>query len=290
MDFMIIGAPKAGTTSLCDYLAQHPDLFLPALKENHFFARDEFYRQGEKYLDAFYGDLGAEELVGGAHVHLMLLSYTAERIRGYNPSMKTIAVLRNPIDRAYSAYWFSRMRGTESSKTFEMALEREQVRQNGSYQERVELAYLQSGMYCDQLTVYMKTFGHDNVFVVLTENLRDHAGQIVKDILVWLGADPGRGLIDTNKQSNLSGKARFPWVQKQLCRTAWYKRFYRRITSPGIRRTVRERVIEPVIMRNIRRFRYPPMRPETRARLAEYYAPHNRKLSDLLGRDLSHWR
>lgn len=147
IDFLVIGAHKSGSTSLYNYLKQHPDVFLPDVEENRFFTKDEFYSEDTTFLDIYYRDLRTEQVVGGKNVHLMYFPWAAERVYNYNPRMKLVVILRNPIDRAYSAYWFARKNGWESCRTFEEAIKREPERLNGSYEEQTELTYLTHSYY-----------------------------------------------------------------------------------------------------------------------------------------------
>lgn len=290
IDFFIIGAPKCGTTSLFDYLRQHPEVFLPQAKENRFFVEDEYYEQGEQFLNSFYKGLRSERVVGGALTELMHCHYAAERLYKYNSQFKLIAMLRNPIDRAYSEYWFARRNGWERCKTFEEALEKEPARRNGNYVEKASLAYLAHGHYYEQLDRYLQIFGRSNLFVILTEDLNSRADEVVRSILMWLGVEPDCSTINLAKRSNEAGMPRSMWLQRTLMSyDARYKRFAKKITTPEMR-YILNRLIERLLRKNLQPFTYPPMQPATRVRLVDYFAPHNRKLSQLIGRDLSHWQ
>ena len=154
VDFWIAGAQKAGTTTLFDILAEHPDAFVPRAKEIHYFSSDEFHPQGPSYLDPFYADAPEAALLGGAYVHTMFFPESAARMHAHNPAMKVLAVLRNPIDRAYSAFWFARRNGWEPAETFEEALALEPTRAEGTLTERTELTYVRHGYYAEQLAVF----------------------------------------------------------------------------------------------------------------------------------------
>lgn len=290
IDFLIIGAQKCGTTSLYDYLKQHPDIFLPNAKEIHYFAEDECYRQGEGYLDPLYAAHGAESAVGGAYVHLMYFPHVPARIHAYNPAMRCIAVLRNPIDRAYSAYWFARRNGWETCRTFEEALEREPERQRGRYAEQTELTYVTHGEYFEQLARFVEQFGRDRLLVIRTDALYADPRAAVARTLDFVGIADGLEHIDTSVRSNEAAMPRVPALHRTVLRhDAWYKRSARRVLPMGVRQTLRERVVLPLLQRNLRPFRYPPMHAETRRRLRDHFAEPNRRLSELLGQDFTDW-
>ena len=86
---------------------------MPEAKEMRFFVYDEYYNQGEGFLVPFYQEVGDEKIIGGGNATLMYFPRAPERVLNYNPDIKLIAVLRNPIDRALSSYWYARKLGYE---------------------------------------------------------------------------------------------------------------------------------------------------------------------------------
>jgi len=224
---------------------------------------------------------------GGAQAQLMYFEDCVARIKAHNPGMKIVAVLRNPIDRAYSAYWFARYRKTETAETFEEALAREPQRLRGTFQERAEFAYLAHGHYAGQLQPFRAAFGAEKVHCVLSDLLGKDPAAVVADVAAWLGASaPDEGI--SYARANESGMARVGWIpwllnQDRLSALA------RRLTPDALRLNLRKYVLDPLLRANTRPFRYPPMRPETRARLVEYFRPHNEALAELLGRALPGW-
>ncbi|MBI1275336.1 hypothetical protein GC177_05120 [bacterium] len=294
LDMLIVGAQKTGTTSLYDYLAQHPDVFLPKVKEIHYFARDEFYQQGPRYLEAFYRDYKGEAVAGGAYVHLMYFSQSAQRIHDYNPNMHIVAVLRNPIDRAYSAYWYARRNGWENIDSFESALQQEIMRLHGNYQEQAELTYLSHGHYAQQLRPYVELFGADHVHVVMSDELKKTPEKVVDRLLKVLlpPEKQGQGMtLNTSFESNAAGMPKHAWLQRFfLSVDGPHKRLIRAITPQWFRIWVSNHITMPLLNRNIEPFSYPPMQESTRNILREYFAPHNAKLAEMFNLKLDHWQ
>lgn len=292
IDFLIVGAQKSGTTSLYDYVGQHHGVFLPRAKEIRYFADDEFYNQGEKYLDFFYKDVAQEQIIGGGYVHLMYHPYTPERIYKYNKNARIIAILRNPIDRAYSAYWFARQNRWETAASFEEALALEPKRRGrGDSKERVELTYLAHGHYYEQILRFVDLFGREKVKILLTDDLRSQPKPVVQEVLAFLGVEPVVDGIDLGKLSNSAKTPRVPALQRLLTIPGvWYRRLGRRVLPQGVRDFMNEQVTKRLIMLNTKDFSYPPMKPETRARLKDYFRSHNEDLAEFLGRDLIHWQ
>ncbi|TNE91162.1 MAG: hypothetical protein EP330_05820 [Deltaproteobacteria bacterium] len=288
VNVQIIGAQKCGTTTVFDWLDQHPDVYVPDTKEIHFFAREEFWKQGPGYLANFYAGLGDEAAIAGAYVHTMYFPESVARMHSYNPSMKLIAVLRDPVSRAYSAYWYARKNGWETLPTFELALEAEDARARGSRQEQAELTYLRHGYYAEQLRPWRDTFGAEQLRVIETGAIRSRPAEVLADLCAWIGVDE-RFAFDTSERSNTSAMPRFPRIHRALLSDNAFKRAVRRYTSPRLRLAIQRKVISRILKRNQRPFTYPPILPETRERLAEHFAPHNAALADEFGVDVSRW-
>lgn len=289
IDFMIIGAQKAGSSSLHYYLSQHPDIFMPKLKDIQFFERDEYYNRLEDVIGAIYKDVKDEKIIGGSDVNLLYFYYTADRLYEYNPNIKLIAILRNPIDRAYSAYWAARLRGGfETCKSFEEALEKENERRRGTLRERGILTYLEHGHYDEQLEYYFKVFGKEKVYVLLTEDLRNNPQETVKNLLLWLGVTPDISYIDFRKKYNVSAISKALWMQRFFISEGIHTMIYRKL-PPDLRLFIYDNIYLRFRKLNSKPFKYPPMNPETRERLIEYFRPHIERLSEMIGRDLSHW-
>ncbi len=289
IDFTIIGAQKSGTTSLYEMLAQHESIFLPKAKEINYFADDEPFSQGERYLDTFYRDARHETILGGAYVHNLYFPITAQRLYDHNPNMLLIAVLRNPIERAYSAYWFARRNGWENLDTFEAALDAEPQRLHGRPKERSELTYVSHGEYSRQLRPFLERFGADRVKIYLTEDIKHDSAAVLQDIFSSLQCE-GTEAITAEVVTNVSAMPRSKVLQKLLvANDSSWKRWVRRLVPHRFRYFVKQKITRPLMRLNLRPYRYPPMRPETRERLVEHFRPHRDELAALLGRDLSFW-
>ncbi len=202
--------------------------------------------------------------------------------------MKLIAVLRNPIDRAYSAYWFAVRNGWESAATFEEAIELEEQRLNGTRQEQTELSYLNQGKYAERLRPFLDQFGHEQVRVVFQDDLRTDAGVAVSETLQWLGVHR-KAELDLSKKINVASMPRFRSLQRVLLQENRVKRAVRKFTSPALRWQLQKRILLPLVKHNVRPFTYEPMNARTRERLAEYFEPYNRELKDVLGADIPNW-
>ncbi len=290
IDFLIIGAQKSGTTSLHDYLGQHPAIFMPERKDIPFFVDAGDSEVREQDLSYFYRGRVGERLLGGSFAHLLYYPESPGRIHRYRPDMRMVAILRNPIDRAYSAYWFARREGYETAQTFELALELEAARSRGSRRQQNELTYLVHGNYHDQLMRYFDLFDRSQLYICLFEDLVTASDRLVGELVSWLGIEVSDRPVAAGRIANAAGMPRSRLLQKSLIVPPEpVGRLYRRIVPRKLRYCVDRQVIEPLRRLNTRPFRYPPMQAATRQRLRDHFGPRNERLASLVGRDLSHW-
>src|SRR3989339_415720 len=133
-DFFIVGAPKSGTTAMCTYLKQHPEIFMPEKKESHFFGTDlnspRFIRDKKIYLSLF-SKAKDERRVGESSVWYLYSKKAASEIKEFSPSASIIIMLRNPVDMLYSQHSQFLYNGNEDIACFEEALNAEQDRRRG---------------------------------------------------------------------------------------------------------------------------------------------------------------
>lgn len=291
IDFAIVGAARSGTTSLHAYLSRHPDLFLPAAKELAYFIAEPEDPTQARLIATYYHDVAAGQMVGLSEANMLLFARVPARLRTHNPRARVIAVLRNPVERAYSGYWFARLRGWEPSATFEAAIERELRGGFETDYDRINFTHLEHGHYADQLARYVDALGRDRVHVLLTEDLKDRPEATLASLLAELGvaSQPLSG-IDVRRRHNVTSRQRIPGVGRLIWRASRPLRRAAGLLPQGGRAWLRRRVLQPLRRLNRVAATPPPMRPATRALLHRHFAPHNERLAELLRRDLSHWR
>ncbi|MEO8396005.1 MAG: sulfotransferase domain-containing protein [Chloroflexota bacterium] len=192
-DFMIFGVTKSGSTACHRYLRFHPNILTPLIKEPNYFAFH--YNQGRHNL-AWYrahfpleAEMRKRELMNGhptqtfeASVSYIDVPYVSERIKKLMPNIKLIALLRNPIDRAYSHYHHNIRYGHDTLSSFEAALEHEDERLQKARNEfngdtvyeslaHRRLNYLRRGLYAQQLKPWFETFPREQFLFLTTEDL-----------------------------------------------------------------------------------------------------------------------
>lgn len=288
-DFLIVGAPKCGTTAMNDYLARHPDIFIPEIKEVHFFGRDLEITKGALRDEAAYLNLfdGATEPVAGeASVWYLYSKTAAKEIHAFNPNTKIIVMFRNPPTMLYSQHSQFLFNGNEDIEDFREALTAEPERKAGrripaSAHFAEGLLYSETVKYAEQLTRYFDTFGRDNVHVIFYEEFRADLPKVYRDTLKFLGVRedfaPEFAVINPNKRAR--SKLLRNFVQEP-------PESIKRLSRVFFPRSLRQRVMKGLDQANIRYEARQPLDPELRGELERRFAPEVEKLETLLGRPL----
>jgi hypothetical protein len=301
-NFFIVGAQKAGTTSLYHYLNQHPQVYMSPIKEPFFFdhemdskgevVRREFtgHRQPPRFTNieeysALFEGVRGEKAIGEATPLYIYAPGTPERIERCVPGAKAIALLRNPADRAYSAFLYAVRMGVEPLTDFAQALREEPFRLRNRW--HYVFHYRSRGLYYQQLKRYYEVFGRERLGVWLYEDMREDPASVARSVFRFLEVDDTFAT-DTSSRYNpsgvpASGSARA--AMRATDKAVWGLRKFLAPTSSilrlafKMRRVVQSRVLtEP-----------PPIDPELRAGLVEGYKEDILRLQELIGRDLSRW-
>jgi hypothetical protein len=215
LDFMIIGAPKAGTTSLFEYLKTHPEVHLPSWKETNFFLDPRYQRGVEWYLDWVLGEAKAGEVCGEASVRYMagtpwLVSdeeaeraeipaeyadaperVVPTRIRGALPDVKIIALLRDPIKRCVSEYGMAVLRDIEHrslDEAIRTLLQPDQLEKARAYFTDTT-CYIAQSEYGRVLKPFFEAFPEDQLLVLFTDELAKNPQGVVQKVCKFLGVD-----------------------------------------------------------------------------------------------------
>lgn len=191
-DFVIIGAQRGGTTSLYRNLIEHPDIGSALRKEEVHFLDHNFDKGIHWYL-AHFPTRGRATMVGEASPYYLFHPAAPERARAVVPRAKFIALLRNPVDRAYSHYQLEVRRGIETL-SFEDAIEHERERLSHSDDPSStgwrKYAYVRRGLYAEQLQRWMSIFPREQFLVIKSEAFYEDPEQILHQTFAYLGLRP----------------------------------------------------------------------------------------------------
>lgn len=286
---MIVGAEKSGTTWLADMLRQHPQVFIPAQKELHYFNRqmDEapdvenynFTKPVDWYLD-FYCAAEPGKILGEACPAYLWDVAAAERIHAFNPSVRIVMILRNPAERFLSAYRYALQRGTVSAGDPQTIL------------KKYKSLLLDRGLYFQQVKRYLDRFPREQVMICWFDDLRKDSRTLLLNIEEFLGLTP---FMPENvaEESNVTAEPRFPALSRALASLRLFTRKYkltwlielaRKLGLANMFTNMRERNksdAKPTRAADVSNF--------DRAWLYDFYAQDVAELETLLGVDLSKW-
>lgn len=194
LDFVLAGAQKSGTTALHYFLSKHPHIKMGDQQEIHFFDNDALFASDPDYeqLHEHYPLLGASAIAGDCTPSYLYHEPAAERIYKYNPKIKVVVLLRNPVDRAFAHWNMQRFRGREPLDFFD-AVREEQTRIAGAPPtEMRRFAYIDRGFYGRQLTRFFKFFPREQMKVVKFEDFTTRQPDTLASIFSFLGCKPRR--------------------------------------------------------------------------------------------------
>ncbi|MFB5630908.1 MAG: sulfotransferase [Nitrosopumilaceae archaeon] len=203
-DFLLIGFPKCGTTSLYEYLIQHPDIYSPIGKEIDYF--DRLYSKGLDWykvrfplkIQKFFvkNVIGKNFITGEATPRYVYHPHTLVRIKKTIPNVKFIVLLRNPIERSFSHYNMNVRNGYEYL-TFDNAIKRENERIKGRYEKMRNnenyyswdydlFGYLEQSKYFEKLKVWMAEFPQEQFLIIQSEDFLKNPSKIYHRVLKFL--------------------------------------------------------------------------------------------------------
>jgi hypothetical protein len=189
LDFIVAGAQKSGTTALNYYLKRHPRIALPIKKELHFFDNDELFAGNfisYESLHRMFRPAAPDAIAGENTPNYLYWPPAFPRIRAYNPAIKLIIILRNPIDRAFSQWNMQRVRDLEPFDFLD-AIRAEPERLAKLPPERLrKFAYLDRGRYGEQLTRALSIFPRDQFLIIKYEEFRACQSDFVNEVFRFL--------------------------------------------------------------------------------------------------------
>jgi hypothetical protein len=194
-EFIIGGAPRAGTTWLYELLDRHPEIHMakPLKPEPKFFLRDDEYAKGlQYYADRWFADVDRLKIAGEKSTDYLESSTAAARIARDLPHVKLIFILREPVSRAYSNYLWSKMNGLET-EDFATALRLEDQRER-ELPERWKFtrpfSYFSRGLYADLLAPYFDRFMDHQLLVARFEDIAERPAKVAEAVHRFLGVTP----------------------------------------------------------------------------------------------------
>lgn len=295
-DFLIVGAAKSGTTSLHYYLKQHPQIFMPKVKELFFYCfmdsppnyNGEWWKKNavtkiDDYI-AHFKDADGNQTIGEACPSYLYFSNDTIRnikkvYRERYKDVKIIIILRNPAERAWSHFMVMRRDEQEPLKDFTEAIKPETVHKRLSGKWDCNFDYIGWGMYYEQVKAFMEEFPRVKVF--LYDEFCNDRLKVMKEIFNFLGVDEDF-MPDVRTKYNLSGEPRFKILHKFIAGQYPMKGFLKSFIPHNIRFMIKYKVFK----KNLQQRKMPD---DIKKELIRLYGNDFLKLQKLIKKDLSRW-
>lgn len=295
-NFFIVGAPKCGTTALYEYLRPHPHIFMPTVKEPHFFAKDmgiyPVVKTPDEYTELFADRTEKHLRVGEASVYYLRSSVAIPNIRAFNPDARLIAMFRNPVDMVYSLHSQLLYVAEETVTDFETAWRLQERRRGGTdlpatCREPMLVQYAEVGAFGTQTQRLLSAFPPAQVKIILFDDFVADPQKVYDEVMEFL-------------EIPHDNRAEFPRInENKRAKIGWLKDFMRR-PPPVLRSAVRglkqaighegiSATKGRIVRLNTVKERRPPLSAKLRAELVEAFRDEVALLGRLLDRDLSHW-
>jgi hypothetical protein len=262
-NFLIIGPGRSGTTSLYHWLNEHPEIFMSTVKELCFFSLGEHRHVNTREdYERYFAGVTTEKMWGEACPSYFWSETAADAIRNAIPDVKLIATLRNPADRAYSAYLLVDKSGATPEEAIRPGYHAYEV-----------------GFYARHIRRYFSLFPRENIHFVLFEDLTRRSDDTLRGIFRFLGVDHAVKVSTT--AHNVSREVARPRLKRLLDRAV-------RLAYPLVPSSLKGRRTAKELQRLVVK-KSPPIPTELRTRLLEAYRADILETSSLIGRDLSMW-
>ncbi|MFO7940055.1 MAG: sulfotransferase [Bacteroidales bacterium] len=274
---LLVGAARAGTTSLCHQLAQHPQVCFSMQKEPPYFSIDEHYRKGPEFLHDFFPHYKGEPVVATADTYLFIHHKAIARIANYNPKMRILIMLREPVARAYASFQYAKNNGYEpASRDFitSMKLEQQELDKSNiqAYNNR---AHLLTSMYHKHMEQWLSYFPHGCVKIFTLEAMKKEPQAFFNELYDYLGIS--YQTIEVAPQKNAAQATRSGHLQQLLLnREHPVRRSLKRLLPEHVKKRIwQSGTIDKLKKLNAKPTNYPPITDEERE-VAEIFLAKDR--------------
>ena len=281
----LIGAQKAGTTSLAHFLDLHPDICVAQPKEPHFFTR--YWDRGLDWYATCFPDRESRHVLVDASTSYTMapletsppppsgvqpLAGVPERIHSVSPDAKFIYLLRDPVERTRSAYWH-RVRTGDEKRPF-----REAIAQND--------LYFRTSNYASQIAVYLECFSKDRFLFLLSESLSRDPAATLETCFRFIGVAPVE-IEQKQMQGRKNQSYQYSRLGRLLPRLAGSTRAFEKLAKRA------KKVISPTLhplMKSLLTTKIPPLSDADRRYLCDHFQPLKGELQDMTGLSLDDWQ
>ena len=298
-NFLIGGPPKCASTSLNFYLKQHPEIYMSPVKQTRFFS--VYYDKGfDYYINTYFSGITNEKVAGEATPTYFLLPFVPARIKAYNPDMKIIFCLRNPVERTFSGWTMRANNGTEHLSFIDALKENLKQRETVKFDNDKDAAewaadmvrgdrleetgfrtYLDGSLYATNLRHYLKHFPQSQIKVVFLDNLQKDLHGTLKEVFTFLGVDSSFQVQNT-EQKNTYKKSKFKFLEPILGKNKPLSK----ILSGVMPKSMKKKILDTMYVEGSKK----KLTPEDRKFAYGILKDEINDLEKMLNADLSHWK
>lgn len=311
-NIFLVGAPKSGTTSIYNYLNEHPEIYMSPIKEPHYFSKDirrkhfsKDYNQRNKldlnqyfsnnkmpkiqiaFIEDFhqytqlYRDLRGEKYYGEASTGYLFSKVAAKEIFDINPNAKIIMILRNPLERTYSHWRMDSRAGYSLSNDFYQDVIYDFSLQDNKWGGKSN-TYIQLGLYSEQVKRYLDYFPKENIKIFFYEELENTPEVLKKDLYNFLEIKNIN--IDFKKRYNIDFKARNFIIQFLFTRYRKQNFFIKNLLPKKLKVLLKKIFFEPSVSRNHK------IDKDIQEKIYQFFSDDIINLEKLLDINLSNWK
>ena len=231
---IIIGAARAGSTTLASYLTSHSEIDFSKENEVHYFAFDDLYNKGEKYLNSFFKNNNKYKIT--SDTYLLVDKNAPWKVKKYNPDMKIILILRNPILRAYSGYNYSVRTGyiKKNISFIDACINEKEFEKSDDIVLKNNKCNILRSKYFNNIQYWQTFFPKENFLLLTTSKLKDSPDLVIEKIFSFLGIENKNKPFEKTKK-NQAFKVRSKSLQQFLAnRNNPFRLFLKKIIPPFI--------------------------------------------------------
>jgi sulfotransferase family protein len=288
IDLMIIGAQKAGTTSLQNYLNEHPEILGHPQIEFGFFKDDAMYANGyENEFSRHFtaGNVHTAKAVVAKNTGMYDSEKALERLREHNPDCKLVFIVREPVSRAYSSYSMEKFNGWLARDFSEIRKVIEEER----FDDVMYKFFIRLGLYSDYLKSIYKYFPPEQVKLVLFERLKKDPIGVCREMFQWLKIDTSF-MPRTEKEYNTTQKPKSVLLSKILISLRNENNRVKKLAKKVLPYTLFTRIGTSLIEFNKSSKKAEPISKEMKEYLHSYFEPYNKELEEMTKINLDDWR
>lgn len=290
VDTIIIGAGRSGTTTLCKMIENHAQVCFSKIKEVHYFSIEDLNKRGPTYYHSFFPHLRNEKISASADTYLLMDYDAIERIKAYNPQIKIVVMLRDPVERAYSSYNYSINYGYHDAydSFLDSIKEEENIEDESSIVQRNNVGHFYGSLYAKHLREWVKKFSKEQILILTTKELKDDLNGVESKIATFLDIKPfdEQNQSSTNRNPNAVPKFR-AFEQFLLNRENPIRKFIRWGTPSFLKKLIiNSNVVDKIHDLNRKPSTYKPLNELTRLKAMKYFEKDIEALNNEFGIEL----